>query len=70
MVYLKTNIHKDLYEELASKDSQELNDYGFEYLYNKKYISTDKEYKGCFLRKINDKYEIIYQTEKQEVYVR
>ena len=66
MVYLKTNIDEQTYRDLKSQGSQAINDYGFEYLYNKGYIVSDKEYKGCHLRSKNNNYEMILNTEQQE----
>lgn len=63
MVYIKTSITKVLYDELKSEGKQAINDYGFEYLYNKGYIKSDKEYKGCFLHKTDDSYTIIFATQ-------
>lgn len=66
MVYVKTKITEDLYRELRRKDPQMLNDYGFEWLYDKGYINNDREYKGCFLQKNEDGYAIIFRTWKYE----
>ena len=64
MVYIKTRITEDIYNELRVKGEQALKDYGFEYLYSKGYISSDKEYKGCFLHRNESQYEIVFKTEK------
>ena len=67
MVYLKIKITENLYNELQNKGSQGLKDYGFEWLYEKGYIDTDREYKGCFLHKTGELYEIIFITEKETI---
>lgn len=66
MVYITTKITKDIYDDLKTKGEQAINDYGFEYLYSKGYIKSDREYKGCFLHKVDDSYTIIFATQVYE----
>lgn len=66
MVYLKITIAQDLYNKLSSQGPEAIKDYGFDYLYNKGYIKSDREYKGCFLHRTDDRYEIILRTQKYE----
>ena len=62
MVYLKITITKDLYDDLKPKGEQAIKDYGFDYLYEKKYIKSEKEYKGCFLHRTGEQYEVVFRT--------
>lgn len=64
MVYLKITITKDLYDNLRSKGEQVIKDYGFDYLYEKKYIESEREYKGCFLHRTDEQYEIVFKTQR------
>lgn len=66
MVYVKTKIDEELYRKLQRQSPRELNDYGFEWLYDKGYISTERVYKGCFLHKSGNQYEIVFRTWKYE----
>lgn len=66
MVYLRISITQDLYDELTAQGPEAIKDYGFDYLYNKGYIKSDREYKGCFLHRTDDHYEIVLRTQKYE----
>jgi len=64
MVYLKINITQDLYDELNMQGPEAVDNFGFDYLYKKGYIESDKEYKGTHIRKKDNRYEVICVTQK------
>ena len=64
MVYLRISITQDLYDELTKQGPEAINDFGFDYLYKKGYIESDKEYKGTHIRKTNNRCEAICITQK------
>ena len=63
MVYITKKIDLQTYNDLKTKGSQALKDFGFECLYNSGYIKSDREYKGCYLHKHNEQFEIVLVTE-------
>ena len=61
---MRISITQDLYEKLKAQGPEAINNFGFDYLYKRQYIESDKEYKGTHIRKRDSHYEAICVTQK------